>query len=87
LDKFTNYRVSGAMSALLDHSEDIYRGAFYIIDNAGQCPSGVNESDSQHSTIEAHLRRHTYYQLTDKGNIRVDVETMHAFIRGLYSYE
>jgi hypothetical protein len=87
LDKFTNYRVSGAMSALLDHSEDIYRGAFYIIDNAGQCPSGVNESDFQHSTIEAHLRRHTYYQLTDKGNIRVDVETMHAFIRGLYSYE
>jgi hypothetical protein len=75
------------MSALLDHSGDLYRGAFYIIDNAGQCSPGVNESDFQHTTIEAHLQRHTYYQLTDKGKMRVDVDMMHDAIRGLYFYE
>jgi hypothetical protein len=75
------------MSALVDHCGDIYRGAFSIIDNTGQCPSDVNRTDFQHSAIKAHLLRHTYYHDVLEKKTRVDAEDMHDFIRNLCSHE
>lgn len=75
------------MSTTLDHSEDMYRGAFYIIDNVGQCPMGRTKHDFQYSAIKAHLQRHTYYQRGPEGQVCVGVQKMHSFITALIPHE
>lgn len=72
---------------MTDINEDIYLGAFFIIDHAGQCPPATTERDFQDGMIEAHLQRHTYFYDSPEGRERADVKKMRSVFRDLYFHE